>query len=117
MQNCSLGVNSIQSVNKSRLSCLNSLKCLQTLYSHFYYSPDTVYMLYCSSLCHLSLTLCPFLRVLVVFYSKISRCSDCTDQQVCVFQAACIIQQSSTLAVTHGTPIQLEGLTEDHGRL
>ncbi|AWP00339.1 putative lysine-specific demethylase 6B-like [Scophthalmus maximus] len=31
--------------------------------------------------------------------------------------AACITQQSCTLAVTHGTPIQLEGLTEDNGLL
>lgn len=34
-----------------------------------------------------------------------------------VFQAACIPQQSSTLAATHGTPIQLEDLTEDSGGL
>lgn len=36
---------------------------------------------------------------------------------VCVFQAACITQQSSTLAVTHGTPTQLEDLTKDNGLL
>lgn len=33
----------------------------------------------------------------------------------CLFQAACITQQSCTLAVALGTPIQLEDLTEDNG--
>lgn len=38
-----------------------------------------------------------------------------THWKTSVFQAACITQQSCTLAVTHGTPIQLEDLTEDNG--
>lgn len=43
------------------------------------------------------------------------KCKFQTD--VCVFQAACITQQSCTLAVTPGTPIQLEDLTEGNGPL
>lgn len=40
-----------------------------------------------------------------------------THEPTSLLQAACITQQSCTLAVTHGTPIQLEGLTEDNGLL